>query len=302
MSTVPSLSNELRDLYAGESARIRREFLEQGDGHSAVRQRADLLDRVLLRLWKKWLAVATVPNRCALVAIGGYGRRRLFPYSDVDLLFLHAERASEERLKDPIRSFSQELWDLGIKLSPQNRSLAECDRFDPNNVEFTISLLDCRYLAGPEELFSRLHDVYIPKLVMREAQVLVQRLGEITRSRHARYGNTVFHLEPSVKDGPGGLRDYNVAHWLAFISAMDKLRDWPQPGALLPASLRKQVETASDFLMSVRCFLHLRHNRDDNSLSWSAQDEAAARRIGVADSGELSPADWMRLYFSQARP
>src|SRR5262249_42029896 len=96
MSTVPWLSSELRDLYAGESARIRREFLEQSDGHSAVRQRADLLDRVLLHLWEKWLAVPATASRCALVAIGGYGRRRLFPYSDVDLLFLHAERASEE--------------------------------------------------------------------------------------------------------------------------------------------------------------------------------------------------------------
>src|SRR5262245_8456340 len=123
MSTVPSLGNELRDFYAGESARIRREFLEQGDGHSAVQGRADLLDRVLLHLWEKWLAVPAAANRCALVAIGGYGRRRLFPFSDVDLLFLHAERGSEGRLKDQIRSFSQELWDIGIKVSPQNRSL-----------------------------------------------------------------------------------------------------------------------------------------------------------------------------------
>ena len=303
MSTVPWLSNELRDLYGEDSARIRQEFTEQGDGRAPVQRRADLLDRILLRLWEKWLTApaAAAGVKCALVAIGGYGRQCLFPYSDVDLLFLHAERGGEDKLKDAIRSFSQELWDLGIKLSPQNRSLVECDRFDPNNVEFTISLLDCRYLAGAQELFVRLRESLILKLVMRESQTLVQRLAEVTRNRHARYGNTVFHLEPNIKDGPGGLRDYNVAHWLALISAMDKLRDWPQPSALLPASMRKQVEAACDFLMSVRCFLHFRHNRDDNSLSWSAQDEAAARKIGIIDGGPLTSADWMRVYFSHAR-
>jgi [protein-PII] uridylyltransferase len=136
---------------------------------------------------------------------------------------------------------------------------------------------------------------------MRESQLLVQRLAEVTRTRHAKYGATVFHLEPSIKDAPGGLRDYNVAHWLALISAMDKLRDWPQGNNLLPASIRKQVEAAYAFLMSVRCFLHLRQGRDDNTLSWAAQDEAASRNIGAGDAGLINAADWMRLYFGHAR-
>jgi len=76
----------------------------------------------------------------------------------------------------------------------------------------------------------------------------VQSLAEVTRSRHAKYGSTVFHLEPNVKDGPGGLRDYNVACWLALISAMDKLRDWPEARTLLPLSTRKQFESALDFM------------------------------------------------------
>ncbi len=109
----------------------------------------------------------------------------------------------------------------------------------------------------------------------------MQRLAEVTRDRHGKYGDTVFHLEPNVKETPGGLRDYNVACWLALISSMDKLRDWPDPKSLLPASVRRQFEPALEFLMSVRCFLHFRHGRDDNALTWEAQDEAAARKIGT---------------------
>jgi [protein-PII] uridylyltransferase len=237
----------------------------------------------------------------ACVAIGGYGRRCLFPYSDVDLLFLFSDASAEERHKDQVRRFSQELWDLGLRLSPQSRSLGECDRFDPNNVEFTISLLDSRFLAGKEELFTRLHEKLIPKLVMRESQTLVHRLAEITRARRAKRGNTIFHLEPNIKDVPGGLRDYNVAHWLALIAAIDKLHEWPHRADLLPPALRRQADLAFEFLTSVRCFLHFHHGRDDNTLSWNDQDLAASRKIGARESDVVSAAEWMRFYFRHAR-
>lgn len=302
MSIAASASRELRDLYKEGSARIRERFASAGDGRAAVGERSRLLDHVVLGLWERLLSPqAGGPENLALAAIGGYGRKCLFPFSDVDLLLLHAERSTEGEFKEAIRSFSQEMWDLGLKLSPASRTLAECDRVDPNNIEFTISLLDCRFLAGDQLLFDRLRGNLIPKLVMREAQDLIQRLAGITRSRHAKYGNTVFHLEPNIKDGPGGMRDYNVAHWLALISAIDKLHDWPEMNNLLPVSLSKQVEAALDFLMSVRCFLHLRSGRDDNTLSWSAQDEAATAKIGALGAETLSAADWMRLYFGHAR-
>ncbi len=296
------LSSELRELYNGESARIQQEFAAAGDGRQAVLSRAGLLDRLVTRLYEKLLSPESgAPENFVLAAIGGYGRSRLFPYSDVDLLFLHAGRETETQLKDRIRAFSQELWDLGIKLSPASRTLAECDRFEPSNAEALISLLDCRYLAGSRELFTQLRDKVIPRVVKRESQAIVQRLVEITRSRHAKQGDTVFHLEPNVKDAPGGLRDYDVANWLALIAVLDKLENWPERENLLPSSMRRPVNAALEFLTAVRCFLHFRHNRDDNSLSWSAQDEAAARKVGVASEQELTAAEWMRLYFQHAR-
>ncbi len=302
MSTASSLSSELRDLYTEESLRIRQEFTASGDGRAAIAQRTNLVENVLSRLWKEIISPDEAgPTNLALVAIGGFGRRWLFPHSDVDVLFLHSDRRIEEEYRDRIRRFSQELWDLRMKLSPATRTMAECDQFDPENVEFTISLLDCRYLAGDQDLFVQLHDKLIPKLIMREMQPIVQRLAEITRSRHGKYGSTVFHLEPNVKETPGGLRDYNVASWLAFISSMDKLRDWPDPKTLLPVSARKQFEPALEFLIAVRCFLHFRQGRDDNLLLWEAQDEAAARKIGFSDDQEMGAADWMRIYFRHAR-
>jgi [protein-PII] uridylyltransferase len=152
---------------------------------------------------------------------------------------------------------------------------------------------------GDRELFMRLHDKTIPKLVMRESKPLLQGLAEVTRERHGKFGHTVFHLEPNIKETPGGLRDYNVACWLALIPAMDKLRDWPDASSLR-APVRKQLDAALEFLMATRCFLHFRNGRDDNALSWEAQDEAAAQKIGT-DTEEITAAEWMRIYFGHAR-
>jgi len=302
MNTVAIASSELRELYQRESASIQEEFSLTGEGSVALARRTAVVDSILLRLWSEIISSDSAgPKNFALVATGGFGRGWLFPHSDIDLLFLHGGGDSESAFKDAIRRFSQELWDLKLKLSPATRTLSECERFDSNNVEFAISLLDCRYLAGDNDLFARLRDKVVPRLVARECKNLIQNLGEITRARHQKYGNTVFHLEPNVKDGPGGLRDYNVAYWLALISAMEKLQMWPDPKTLLPVSSRRPLETALEFQVSVRCFLHFRHGRHDNTLFWEAQDEAAARKIGASDSDVTDAADWMRLYFRQAR-
>lgn len=301
MVAASSLIGELRGSISDESARIQREFEATGDGRACVSQRTRMVEEILARLWRDIVSPdESRPANFTLVATGGFGRGWLFPYSDIDLLFLFNDRDAEQAFKDPVRRFSQELWDLRLKLSPASRRLSECERYDPNNTEFTISLLDCRYLAGDRDLFRKLHDKVIPKLVMKESKVLLQGLAEVTRERHSKHGMTLYHLEPNLKEAPGGLRDCNVANWLALISAMDKLHDWPEASSLRPP-VRKHLDAAIDFLMSARCFLHFRHGRDDNTLSWESQDEAAVRKIGAPGAEELSAADWMRIYFGHAR-
>jgi len=301
MMAASPLIGELRGSLSDESARIQREFDVTGDGRACVTQRTRLVEDILSRLWRDMVSSDEGrPPNFSLVATGGFGRGWLFPYSDIDILFLFGDRDAEQFYKDAVRRLSQELWDLRLKLSPASRTLSECEGYDANNTEFTISLLDCRYLAGDRDLFRKLHDKLIPKLVMRESKALLQGLAEVTRERHAKHGMTLYHLEPNLKEAPGGLRDVNVANWLALISAMDKLHDWPDSSSLR-APVRRQLEAALDFLMSARCFLHFRHGRDDNTLSWEAQDAAAARKIGAADHAGVSPADWMRIYFGHAR-
>ncbi len=155
MTAATFVNPELRDLYARESASIQQEFSATADGPTALARRTALVDSIVQALWSQIIVAAAGPEAAkpdasnspknfALVATGGYGRGWLFPHSDIDLLFLHAHTKTESQFKDPIRRFSQELWDLRLKLSPATRTLAECERLDPNNLEFAISLHDCR--------------------------------------------------------------------------------------------------------------------------------------------------------------
>src|SRR5271165_6312235 len=297
MST-PTFDPALRSFYKEESDRVRRDFEANGSGRSCTQDRTQLVDKLLFHLWEHQPALSSNAG-FALAALGRYGRRALYPHSDIDLLFLCENENLRARAKDPIRSICQELWDTGLRASPTTRTVDDCGRFDQENVEFTISLLDCRFLIGDERLFSRLHDKIVPQLVARESNVLVQRLTEVTNTRHQRFGKTIFHLEPNLKDGPGGLRDFHVTRWIALIGELAVNRAWPESLQLQLNSEDDNVIEAMEFLSSARCYLHYRSGRDENVVSWEAQDDLASRGIGSAD-GPLSSAEWMRLYFRHA--
>jgi len=298
MST-PTFDPALRSFYKEESDRIRRDFEATGSGRSCTQDRTQLVDKLLVQLWEQQAALRAGTG-FAMLAIGGFGRRALYPHSDIDLLFLCENEALRTRAKDPVRAICQELWDTGLRVSPTTRTIDDCGRFDQDNVEFTISSLDCRFITGDAKLYARLHDKSLPQLVARESGILIQRLIEVTRTRHLKYGKTIFHLEPSLKDGPGGLRDFHVTRWIALISALEADRAWPESLHLQQNSADDDVLEAMEFLSSARCYLHYRNNRDENIVTWEAQDDLASRGIG-SGIGPLTSAEWMRLYFRNAK-
>src|SRR6266436_8593990 len=299
---LESRTSTLQELYAEESAKIREHFEASGDGKAAIRDRSSLIDSVVIQLWNEVTAAGNPLEGFCIAAMGGYGRRALFPYSDIDLLFLYEREIQAEYLgKKVIAPLSQSLWDLHLRVSPTTRTLAECGKLHRGNIEFNISLLDSRYICGDEGLFAKLRSRVLPGMVTRESQNLAQELTSLARTRHEKYGNTIFHLEPNIKDGPGGLRDYQVACWMAQIAEMKRSREWKDPAPLLPDPLRADAVNAIDFLDAVRCYLHYRQGRDLNVLTYELQSEAAAKGIGLRSECSASPNEWMRAYFRQVR-
>jgi [protein-PII] uridylyltransferase len=299
---LESRTSTLQELYAEESAKIRERFEASRDGKAAIRSRAFLIDSVVTELWHEMSGTGDPLDGFCIAAMGGYGRRALFPYSDIDLLFLYENDSQAESLgKRIIAPLSQSLWDLHLRVSPTTRTLAECGKLHRGNIEFNISLLDNRYICGDKKLFEKLRSRVLPGMVTREAGNLAQELTGLARTRHEKYGNTIFHLEPNIKDGPGGLRDYQVACWMVQIEEMGRSREWREPEELLPMPLRSDALKAIDFLDSVRAFLHYRQGRDLNGLTYELQSEAASSGIGLQGGVAISASDWMRVYFRHAR-
>lgn len=300
--TLPPKSTSVVEHYAAESARIRARFEETGDGLAALKGRSELVDSVVLRLYRELISERLdAPKDFCVVALGGYGRSELFPSSDVDLLFLSAGARISPSLREGVATLARTLWDTRMRVSHSTRSLGECSELHRDNLEFNISLLDCRYLAGDPWLFNRLLSDAVPHFAARDRDDLVRSLAELIEERHAKYGHTLFHLEPNIKEAPGGIRDFHGARWLALISEFDEQHRAGLPSEIWPPALRGATDQAWVFLAALRCFLHFRYDRDDNLLSYELQEEAASRGIGHEYGKEMPAADWMRTYFRHAR-
>jgi [protein-PII] uridylyltransferase len=279
-----------------ERKRIQRQFESGVSARETVLALCALADNDIQQVFAEILRVhGSSTSGLCLVALGGYGRRLLFPYSDLDILFLFGGEKAEQTFRPLISDFSRTLWDLGFRVSSAGRTLEECKRIEENNVEFHLALLDRRFLAGDEDLFDRLDNKVLPTSEKQERPFLLSQLHKLTKDRLSRYGNTIFHLEPNVKDAPGGLRDYQAAAWLRQIAGDRK--------ELLNSSAAEEElgSGAVDFLSAIRCFLHYSNGRNDNTLTYELQAAAAGRSLGVSDGVSRNAAEWMRLYFRHAR-
>lgn len=233
---------------------------------SPVSDRAAQVDALVKNAFSQTQPPVTV------AAVGGYGRRHLFPFSDVDLLLLCKQPPPGES-RDQIAEFLRILWDSGLRVSQSAHSPAECCEIHDGNLELTISLLDRRYLAGDEAPYAELERLF-PKFLNAERGTIVHHLALMTRGRHARHGSTIYHLEPNVKEHPGGLRDLHVIHWLRKLRSLDI----------------EPLDEATDFLFDLRTRLHEYFGRDNNVLTFEAQEWLSPE-----------PAAWMRQYYRNAR-
>ncbi|HET8549361.1 MAG TPA: hypothetical protein VFL57_15215 [Bryobacteraceae bacterium] len=237
-----------------------------------LRDRTATVDAVVQSAWQEHLAAA-FPEAMALVAVGGYGRRELFPHSDIDLLVLLERELEGEPRQAALSAFLRALWDAKLRVSQSVRTLSQSCNIDSGNLEGTITLFDHRFLTGDRTLYEQLAQ-RLPRIFQTHRLVLMRGLITMAKARHVKFQNTIFHLEPNVKEGPGGIRDLHMIAWLNAL------------GVAAPSELGD----ARSFLFDVRRRLHDKYGRDANVLSFEAQDE-------MSDD----PARWMRDYYRGAR-
>jgi [protein-PII] uridylyltransferase len=239
---------------------LRADTLRGAGGRAALERYSGHVDAIIRRLHADSGLSHTA---AAVLALGGYGRRHLCLYSDIDvlILFRHAIGAEEERC---LRAFLHPLWDFGVVVGHQVRELADFDTRESDNPEFLLALVDARPVAGDRDLFDQFSTVF------HTAEMhgfILTSLLDLIDQRHAAFNGTLYQLEPDVKDSPGALRDLFATRTIALLTDPLLLRRGPADPA--------RFDDAEDFLLKVRSSLHLEGERHQNVLSHELQERTA---------------------------
>jgi [protein-PII] uridylyltransferase len=285
----------LRQLLGDMDRALAVAFRDGADASVLARRRGESVDRVVVHVWTACLGELT--STC-LFAVGGYGRGLLFPYSDVDLLAL-IQRPEPARLR-ALEQFFATLWDIGLKVGHAVRDPLQCRQLAAQDLSVFTSLLDARRLDGDRDCDRQLQLMVDDDALWPAGAYLAARLAE-RDTRHARYDDTAYNLEPNLKDGPGGLRTLDTLRWIGRrLAHAGNLAEMVLEGWLDPAE-QLALEEAEATLRRYRYALHLEAGRAEERLLFDFQ-RALAARLGFEDehAKNLGVEQFMQGYYRAA--
>ena len=287
-----------------EEHRLRLKHYSGAGGLEIVRDRAALLDVVLRHLFEGAVEGSVYADKTppvALLAIGGYGRGELSPYSDVDILFLHDSARISAEATEVIEQVLYMLWDVGFKVGHSTRSIDEAIKLANSDVLTKTSLLESRFLAGDHRRQSKFRREFFERCVRGQVDHYLKWRLENQDDRHRKYGGSVFMQEPNVKNGCGGLRDYHNMQWICYF------RDGVMSTAKLverkyiSESDRRAIDRAYDFLQRVRTELHYLSKRPSDLLTLFYQGQTANSFHYPQKNVLRRSESFMRDYYQHAR-
>jgi [protein-PII] uridylyltransferase len=274
-----------------ESHRLKLLHRAGADGLEICQARAAILDGLLRHLWdmsRKSLSAQAQQEfpPIALVAIGGFGRAELNPHSDIDFMFLHEGQVAVGKplpwLAKLVDGILYPLWDIGLKIGYSVRDLDDCVKVANTDMQSKTSLIESRLVVGSEALFGKFQKVVVSKCVLGFEEKYIALRMQDQATRRAKFGNSACMQEPNVKNGCGGLRDFQNLLWMTYFKYRTRsLRDL-QTQEFVSEAERKQLESAYEFLLRVRTELHYNTNRPQDVLGKNLQP-AIASNLGYAD-------------------
>jgi len=275
---------------------LKQQFEEGVPVTELVHQRAAFVDEILQQLWQQHIA-----DDCpvSLIAVGGYGRGELHPYSDVDVLILLDESISDSP-PDALSAFLTQLWDVGLEIGHSVRTIPECRQQAEDDITIATNLLEARLLCGEANLFDSLQQLTVSNKTWD-----TRRFFELKReeqfSRHQKYNDTANNLEPNIKESPGGLRDIQVVTWVAQQHFGVKNLEGLRQKGFLANSEFETLHKAQNFLWTIRFALHHLAGRKQEKLMIDHQRELA-KQLGYEDNeSRLAVEQFMKDYYRCAR-
>jgi [protein-PII] uridylyltransferase len=294
-----------------ETQRLKIRHRAGASGADVCRARAAMLDALLkhllegLRATSPSLSAVAMPP-LSLVATGGYGRAELNPFSDIDFMLLHGGALMPKGTPLPalstlIDGLLHTLWDLGLKVGHSVRSLEDCVRVANQDMQSKTSLIEARLITGDEAVFERMRKMVAAKCVTGHEDEYIQARVLDQESRRAKFGNTPFLQEPNIKNGCGGLRDFQNLIWMTFFKHRTRSLVELRQKEMISEQERRQLDAAYDFLLRVRNELHYQALRAGDVLAKSAQ-ALVALNLGYEERPPGARVEkFMRDYYSHAR-
>ncbi len=287
-----------------EEHRLRMWHHAGAGGREVARQRSDLVDILFKELFEGIIR-SVVPKGLSeplvVTALGGYGRRELAPFSDIDIMFTTAKPQPSKAAEDIIRKTLTTLWDIGYKVGHSTRSIAQTIKQANGDMVTKTSLLESRYLSGDRDLYNEFREKFETECVRgREGEYVSWRLANQAETRE-KYGRSVFMQEPNVKNGVGGLRDYHNLLWISYFKEKINTTAKLVERRFLRDSERRALEKSYDFLLRVRTEMHYLTGRPLDALTLQLQGRVAAGFNFPQKHILLRVEAFMREYFSNAR-
>lgn len=282
-----------------ETGRVRliERFSNREPIHLIVRDRARLIDGVLLRVWRS--SAGTQFGIMSLIAVGGYGRGELHPGSDIDVMLLAGKKSISRSNQEGIEKFLTTLWDIGLEVGHSVRTLKQCVQEAKDDITVATSLMESRLLHGDKALFITMRDKTDAPAIWPSNRFFAAKQEEQTQ-RHARYHDTSSNLEPNIKGAPGGLRDIQMIDWVAKRHfGTHTLRELVAKD-FLTAHEYKTLSIDRDFLWQLRFALHTLTGRREDRLLFDYQAKLA-KQFGYQDrSHTLAVEQLMQRYYRTA--
>jgi [protein-PII] uridylyltransferase len=265
----------LRQQLKAQQAELEAHFLQHKNPALLLKNHAQLIDEVLKQAWLQ----ANIHEGAGLIAVGGYGRGELFPYSDIDLLILLPQQ-HDYVLNTQIEKLIGQLWDIGLNVGHSVRTLDECVTEAAQDVTVQTNLLEARLLAGNKASYQQFTQA-ISKL-MQPAAFFAAKYKE-QNNRHAKFNDTAYNLEPNIKESPGGLRDLHMMLWLAQSQNLGK--NWLElaKNNIITAAELRQIKRHERNLQTLRIRLHYLAKRREDRLLFDFQNELAAN-LGLVNT------------------
>jgi [protein-PII] uridylyltransferase len=289
-----------------EEHRLRLKHQAGGGGREICARRAELVDILLQYVFSAAAAAARENGgaevRLALVALGGYGRGELNPFSDIDVMLLHRQRDEiSPHLEEMVNQVLYLLWDSGFKVGHSTRSIKEAIAQANRDMRTKTAMLESRFLAGDKELAHEFREQFRSKCVGGYEREYVEMRMQDQVARHKKFGDSVYLQEPNLKSGCGGLRDYQNLLWITYFKegslSTNQLvgKDW------LSESDQRRIERAYDFLLRLRTDLHYATGRATDVLHLNLQEQVAKRLHYSPRNGQLRSETLMRDYYDHTR-